>query len=88
MDAVMRDWRSTCCRGLERTRQLADAIDFAASAGVHHGMMAPCDVILKVNGPVTVWVAQALIKAGTLRRRDLRMAPASSARGAPPTLRR
>ena len=42
MDAVMRqDGVRPVAEVLQRTRQLADAIDFAASAGVHHGMIAP-----------------------------------------------
>ena len=66
MDAVMRqDGPRPVAEVLQRTRQLADAIDLAASAGVHHGTMAPCDVILGERAGVTGFgLAQALIKAG------------------------
>ena len=67
MDAVMRqDGPRPIGDVLQRARQLADAIDFAASAGVHHGMMAPCDVILEGErtGVTGLGLAQALIKAG------------------------
>ena len=67
MDAVMRqDGVRPIAEVLLRAGQLAEAIDFAASAGVHHGMMAPCDVILEGErtGVTGIGLAQALIKAG------------------------
>jgi serine/threonine protein kinase len=66
MDAVMRDGPRPVADVLHRTRQLADVLDFAASAGVHHGMMAPCDVILdgERTGVTGFGLAQALIKVG------------------------
>ena len=66
MDAVMRqDGVRPVAEVLLRARQLAEAIDFAASAGVHHGMIAPCDVILEGErtGVTGIGLAQALIKA-------------------------
>lgn len=67
MDAVMRqDGARAVEEVLQHTRQLADAIDFAAKAGVHHGMMAPGDVILdgERTGITGFGLAQALVKAG------------------------
>ena len=67
MDAMMReDGVRPIAEVLRRAGQLAEAIDFAASAGVHHGMMAPCDVILEGErtGVTGIGLAQALIKAG------------------------
>jgi serine/threonine protein kinase len=67
MDAVMRqDGVRPVAEVLLRARQLAEAIDCAASAGVYHGMMTPCDVILESErtGVTGIGLAQALIKAG------------------------
>ena len=67
MDAVMRQHGPrSVAEVLQRARQVAEAIDFAASAGVHHGMLAPCDVILdgERTGVTGFGLAQALIKAG------------------------
>ena len=51
---------------VQRASQLAEAIDCAASAGVYHGIMAPCDVFLdgERTGVTAFGLAQALIKAG------------------------
>lgn len=67
MDAVMRqDGPRPVAEVLQRAKQLADAIDFAASAGVYHGMMVPGDVILdgERTGVSGFGLAQALIKSG------------------------
>jgi serine/threonine protein kinase len=66
MEAVRQDGARSVEEVLQHTRQLADAIDFAANAGVHHGMMAPGDVILdgERTGVTGFGLAQALIKAG------------------------
>ena len=67
MDVVMRqDGVRPVSEVLQRAQQLAEAIDFAASAGVHHGMMAPCDVTLdgERTGVTGFGLAAALIKAG------------------------
>lgn len=67
MDAVMRQHGPRpVAEVLQRSRQLAEAIDYAASAGVHHGMLAPGDVILdgEQTGVTGFGIAQALIKAG------------------------
>lgn len=73
---------------LQRTRQLADAIDFAASAGVHHGMMAPCDVILdgERTGVTGFGLAQALIKVGIPAQAESPYASPQRLASAPPTL--
>jgi hypothetical protein len=78
MDAVMRqDGVRPVAEVLLRAKQLADAIDFTAGAAVHHGMMAPCDVSLERErtGVTGIGLAQALIKAESPRRRQLRTAP-------------
>jgi serine/threonine protein kinase len=67
MDAAMRqDGPRSVAEVLQRTTQLADAIDCAASAGVHHGMMTPCDVILdgERTGVTGFGLAQALMNVG------------------------
>ena len=89
MDAVMRqDGPRPVAEVLQRTRQLADAIDFAASAGVHHGMMAPCDVILdgERTGVTGFGLAQALIKAGIPAEAGSPYGSPQRLAGAPPTL--
>ena len=89
MDAVMRqDGVRPVAEVLLRARQLADAIDFAASAGVHHGMMAPCDVILdgERTGVTGFGLAQALIKAGIPAEAGSPYGSPQRLAGAPPTL--
>ena len=89
MDAVMRqDGVRPVAEVLQRTRQLADAIDFAASAGVHHGMMAPCDVILngERTGITGFGLAQALIKVGIPAEAQSPYGSPQRLVGAPPTL--
>jgi hypothetical protein len=72
---------------LQRTQQLADAIDFAASAGVYHGMLAPCDVILEGErtGITGIGLAQALIKAGIPAEAGFPYGSPQRLAGAPPT---
>jgi serine/threonine protein kinase len=89
MDAVMRrDGPRPVAEVLQRARQLADAIDFAASAGVHHGMMAPCDVILEGEGTgVTGFgLAPALIEVGIPAKAESPYGSPQRLAGAPPTL--
>jgi len=89
MDAVMRqDGARPVAEVLQRTRQLADAIDFAASAGVHHGMLAPGDVILESERTrVTGFgLAQALIKVGIPAEAGSPYGSPQRLAGAPPTL--
>jgi hypothetical protein len=89
MDAVMRqDGVRPVAEVLQRTRQLADAIDFAASAGVHHGMMAPSDVILdsERTGVTGFGLAQALIKVGIPAEAESPYGSPQRLAGAPPTL--
>ena len=89
MDAVMRqDGVRPVAEVLQRTRQLADAIDFAASAGVHHGMMAPSDVILEGErtGVTGFGLAQALIKVGIPAEAESPYGSPQRLAGAPPTL--
>ena len=89
MDAVMRqDGARPIEEVLQRTRQLADAIDFAANAGVHHGMMAPGDVILdrERTGITGFGLAQALIKAGIPAEAGPPYGSPQRLAGAPPTL--
>jgi hypothetical protein len=89
MDAVMRrDGARPVEEVLQRTRQLADAIDFAASAGAHHGMMAPGDVILdgERTGVTGFGLAQALIKAGIPAEAGPPYGSPQRLAGAPPTL--
>jgi hypothetical protein len=89
MDVVMRqDGVRPVAEVVLRAGQLADAIDCAASAGIHHGLMAPCDVILDADrtGVAGFGLAQALMKA---RIPAAGVAPYSSPQrlaGAPPTL--
>ena len=88
MDAVMRQHGPRpVAEVLQRTRQLADAIDCAASAGVHHGMMAPCDVILDGDrtGVTGCGLAQALIKAGIPAEGGAPYGSPQRLAGAPPT---
>ena len=88
MDAVMRqDGARPVAEVLQRTRQLADAIDCAASAGVHHGMMTPGDVILdgERTGITRFGLAQALIKAGIPAGAGAPYASPQRLAGAPPT---
>ena len=89
MDAVMRqDGVRPVSEVLQRTRRLADAIDFAASAGVHHGMMAPCDVIVEGErtGVTGFGLAQALIKVGIPAEAGSPYGSPQRLAGAPPTL--
>jgi serine/threonine protein kinase len=89
MDAVMQqDGARPVAEVLQRTKQLAEAIDFAASAGVHHGMMAPPDVILEGErtGVTGFGLAQALIKAGIPAEAESRYGSPQRLAGAPPTL--
>jgi len=89
MDAVMRqDGVRPVAEVLLRARHLAEAIDFAASAGVHHGMMAPCDVILdsERTGVTGFGLAQALIKAGIPAEAVSPYGSPQRLAGAPPTL--
>jgi serine/threonine protein kinase len=89
MDAVMRqDGVRPVAEALQRIRQLADAIDFAASAGVHHGMMAPSDVILdgERTGVTGFGLAQALMKVGIPAEAESPYGSPQRLAGAPPTL--
>ena len=89
MDAVMRqDGVRPVAEVLQRTTQLAAAIDLAASAGVHHGMMAPCDVILEGErtGVTGFGLAQALIKVGIPAEAESPYGSPQRLAGAPPTL--
>ena len=88
MDLVMRqDGVRRVVEVLQRTRQLADAIDLAASAGVHHGMMAPCDVILEGErtGVTGFGLAQVLIKVGIPAEARSPYGSPQRLAGAPPT---
>jgi serine/threonine protein kinase len=89
MDVVMqRDGPRPLAEVLQRARQLADAIDLAAGAGVHHGMMAPCDVILdgERTGVTGFGLAPALIKVGVPAKADSPYGSPQRLAGAPPTL--
>jgi len=89
MDAVMRqDGPRPFEEVLQRARQLADAIDFAASAGIHHGMMAPCDVILggERAGVTGFGLAQALITVGIAAEAGFPYGSPQRLAGASPTL--
>ena len=89
MDAVMRqDGPRPVAEVFQRTKQLADAIDFAASAGVHHGMMAPCDVILEGErtGVTGFGLAQALIQVGVPAEAAFPYGSPQRLAGGPPTL--
>jgi serine/threonine protein kinase len=89
MDAVMgQDGARPVEEVLQHTRQLADAIDFAANAGVHHGMMAPGDVILdrERTGVTGFGLAQALIKAGIPAEAEPPYGSPQRLSGAPPML--
>ena len=88
MDAVMRqDGPRPVAEVLQRTKQLADAIDFAASAGVYHGMMVPSDVILdgERTGVSGFGIAQALIKSGIPAEAAAPYGSPQRLAGAPPT---
>ena len=88
MDAVMRqDGPRPFAEVLQRTTQLADAIDFAASAGVYHGMLAPCDVVLdgERTGVTGFGLAQAVIKAGIAAEAGSPYGSPQRLAGAPPT---
>ena len=89
MDAAMRqDGVRPVAEVLLRAKQLADAIDLTARAGVHHGMMAPCDVILERErtGVTGIGLAQALIKAGIPAEAGAPYGSPQRIAGAPPTL--
>lgn len=88
MDAVMRqNGVRPLAEVVQRATQLADAIDCAASAGVHHGMMAPCDVFLDAErtGVTGFGLAQALIKAGMPAEGESPYGSSQRLAGAPPT---
>ena len=88
MDAVMRQHGPRpVAEVLQRTRQLAVAIDCAASEGLHHGMMAPSDVILERErtGVTGLGLAQALIRAGIPAEPESRYNSPQRLAGAPPT---
>jgi PEGA domain-containing protein len=89
MDAVMRKGRARpVAEVLQRTRQLAVAIDCAAGEGIHHGMMAPCDVFLdgERTGVTGFGLGQALIKVAIPVEADSRYDSPQRLAGAPPTL--
>ena len=88
MDAVMRQHGPRpVAEVLQRARQLADAIDCAGNAGVYHGLLAPCDVILDAErtGVTGFGVAQALIKAGIPAEAGSPYGSPQRLAGAPPT---
>ena len=88
MDTVMRqDGVRPVAEVMLRARQLADAIDCAASAGVCHGMLAPCDVILDSDntGITGFGLAQALITAEVPAAGVAPYASPQRLAGAPPT---
>ena len=88
MDAVIRqDGARPVAEVLQRTKQLAEAIDLAANAGVHHGVIAPCDVILEGErtGITGFGLAQALIKAGIPTKAPAPYGSPQRLAGAPPT---
>jgi eukaryotic-like serine/threonine-protein kinase len=88
MDAVVRqDGARPVAEVLQRTQQLADAIDSAASAGVYHGMMTPGDVILDAErtGVTGCGLAQALIKAAIPAEAEAPYGSPQRLAGAPPT---
>jgi serine/threonine protein kinase len=88
MDALMQqDGPRPVTEVLQRATQMADAIDFAASAGVHHGMLAPCDVMLEREwtGVTGFGLAQALIKVGVAAEIEARYGSPQRLAGAPPT---
>jgi serine/threonine protein kinase len=89
MDAVMqKDGARPLAEVLGRAKQLADVIEAAASAGVHHGMLAPCDVILdgERTGITGFGLAQALIRAGIPAEAEAPYGSPQRVAGAPPTL--
>jgi serine/threonine protein kinase len=87
MDAVMQQGGRPVAEVLQRTRQLADAIDFAARSGVHHGMLTPGDVVLdgERTGVTGFGLAQALIKAGIPAEAVSPYGSPQRLAGAPPT---
>jgi serine/threonine protein kinase len=89
MDSVMQQGGGRpVAEVLQRTRQLADAIDVAARSGVHHGMLTPSDVILEGErtGVSGFGLAQALIKAGIPAEAVSPYGSPQRLAGAPPTL--
>ena len=70
-----------------RVTQLAAAIDFAAAAGVHHGILEPHDIILDEDrsGITGVGLAQAVSMAGIVLEADGPYASPQRQRGEPPT---
>jgi serine/threonine protein kinase len=88
MDAVMQQHGvRPIAEVVQRANQLAEAIDCAASAGVYHGMMAPCDVFLdgERTGVTGFGLAQALIKAGMPAEAVVPYGSPQRVAGAPPT---
>jgi serine/threonine protein kinase len=88
MDAVMRQHGPRpVAEVLQRTRQLAVAIDCVAGEGIHHGMMASCDVILERErtGVTGFGLAQALIRADIPAEAESRYNSPQRLAGAPPT---
>jgi serine/threonine-protein kinase len=88
MDAVMREHGPRpVAEVVQRLKQLADAIDVAAGAGVCHGMMAPGDVILDDERTAVTGFgfAQALIKAGIPAEAESPYGSPQRLAGAPPT---
>ncbi len=72
---------------VQRANHLAEAIDCAAKAGVHHGLMAPCDVFFdgERTGVTGFGLAQALIKAGMPAEGESPYGSPQRLAGAPPT---
>jgi hypothetical protein len=88
MDAVMqKEGARPVAEVLQRANQLAEAIDAAASAGVHHGMLAPSDVIFdgERTGVTGCGLAQALIKVGIRAEAESPYGSPQRLAGAPPT---
>jgi serine/threonine protein kinase len=88
MDAVMRQHGvRPVAEVLQRASQLAEAIDCAASSGIHHGMMAPCEVMLDGDrtGVTGFGLAQALIRAGMAAEAVSPYGSPQRVAGAPPT---
>ena len=88
MDVVMRQHGvRPVAEVVQRANQLAEAIDCAAKAGVHHGLMAPCDVFFdgERTGVTGFGLAQALIKAGMPAEGESPYGSPQRLAGAPPT---
>lgn len=88
LNAVMRkDGTRPAGDVLQRARQLAGAIDLAASEGIHHGLMAPGDVI--VDGERTAvtgfGLAQTLIRVAIPAEGEPPYASPQRLAGAPPS---